>query len=279
MRQLFVALAVGCAVAVPATAQAQLGRISGAIAKKAGVAPAKPGETVQTGKVTFDAQVLEITDARVTSFIKGLEAEKQMAAKLDAQDTEGIEKRNEATRAAHVRDSDAWQKKDETWQKCAEGENAKTEQEMNKVTAGAPDEATVAKIAERIKAAQAKGDMAEMQRLADSVGKASMALSNRAQAVSGDGNAAVIRKCGERPAEPARPTEEPMLTFNDVRAAGLKASGFEGAQYAILRERIVPFVVSKGKNSGGLIYTEDEAKVLANRLADLSPFTELLKTY
>ena len=279
MRHLFVALAVGCAVTVPATGNAQLGRLGNAVAKKAGVAPGNPAETVQTGKVTFDAQVLEITDARVTRFVAGLAAEKQMVAKLDAQDTDGIQKRNDAGRAAHDKSMDAYQKKDAAWQKCAEGENAKTEQEVQKVAATAPDEATMNKIAERIKAAHAKGDLAEVQRLGDSVGRASMAMGNRAQSASNEGNAAMLKKCGDKPVEPATVTQEPMLTFQDVRAAGVKASGFDDGQYAILRERILPFVVSKGKNSGGLVYTESEAKVLAARLADLSPYAELIKTY
>jgi hypothetical protein len=116
--------------------------------------------------------------------------------------------------------------------------------------------------------------MAEMRRLTDSVGRASMAMTNRAQAASSEGNAELLKKCGDKPAEPEAPSEEPMLTFQDVRNAGVKASGFNDAQYAILRERILPFVVSKGKNSGGLVYTENEAKVLAARLDDLSPYAE-----
>ena len=32
---------------------------------------------VQTGKVSFDSAVLEMTDARVTAFLKGLEAERE----------------------------------------------------------------------------------------------------------------------------------------------------------------------------------------------------------
>ena len=279
MRHLIVALAAGCVLAIPATGHAQLGRIGGAIAKKAGVAPANPAETVQTGKVTFDAQVLEITDARVTSFLAGLAAEKQMVAKLDAQDTDGIQKRNDAARDANQKARDAWQKKDEAWDKCADAESAKTEQEVQKVAATGPDEATMTKIAERIKAAHARGDLAEVRRITDSVARVSMAVGNRAQSATNDGNAALIKKCGEKPVEPDAPAQEPMLTVQDVRLAGIKASGFNDAQYSILRERIVPFVLSKGKNSGGMIYTESEARVLAARLADLSPYAEQLKTY
>src|SRR5688500_20181534 len=90
MRHVILALAAGCVLAIPATGHAQLGRIGGAIAKKAGVAHANAAETVQTGKVTFDAQVLEITDARNTRFLADHTATTQMVTKLDATATDGI---------------------------------------------------------------------------------------------------------------------------------------------------------------------------------------------
>ena len=92
-------------------------------------------------------------------------------------------------------------------------------------------------------------------------------------------NAGMLSKCGAEPAEPADPVMEPMLTFQDVRDAGLKASGFDAGQYAIMRERVLPYVVSKGKSSGGMVYTEAEVKALEARLADLSKYGDVMAKY
>lgn len=279
MRSLVIAVVLCCAAALPGTAEAQFGKLGAKIARKAGVAPAAGGEKVEIGKVSFNDAVLEITDERVTRFIRGLDAEKAMAAKVDAQDTEGIERRNDAARAAHNKAAQAYQKKHEAWEKCASVEEARTEKEMQGVAGEAPDQATMDRLAARMKAARDRGDMAEIQRLADSIGRSSMALSAKAQGVAGAGNAAVLKNCGPEPVEPERAAQESLLTFQDVRNAGLAASGFTDGQYSIMRERILPFIVSKGKSGGGMVYTETEVTVLTARLADLSAYAELMQKY
>lgn len=278
MRSMLIAALLGCAVAVPGSAHAQLGGLGKKIVKKAGVVPAAE-TTVKTGKVSFDAQVLELTDVRISQFLKGLAAEQQMAGKVEAQDTEGIERRNAAKQAAHDKAWDEYQRKREAWGKCAEPEQQRAEKEMQGYGASVTDTVAMQKIAERMKAAQAAGDMATIQRLADSVGKASMAVASKSQAMASDANAGILKKCGQQPEEPAKPTLEPMLTFQDIRDAGLKASGFDGGQYAIMRERILPYVASKGRNSGGMVYTEQEAKALEARLADLTQYAEIIQKY
>jgi len=91
---------------------------------------------------------------------------------------------------------------------------------------------------------------------------------------------AIRTKCGEPPVEPADAAEpEPMLTFNDIRVAGIEASGMTDRQYAIMRERVHPFVVSKGKTNSGMLYTDAEAQVLAARLGDLSPYAGIVERY
>ena len=278
MRSMLIAALLGCALAVPGSVHAQLGGLGKKIVKKAGVAPSADN-TVKTGKVSFDAQVLELTDARISQFVKGLAAEQQMAAKVEAQDTEGIERRNAAQQAAHAKAWDEYQRKREAWEKCAEPEQQRAGQQMESYGASVTDTVAMQKVAERIKAAQAAGDMATIQRLADSVGKGSMAVANKSQAMASDANAGILKKFGQQPEEPSKPTLEPMLTFQDVRDAGLKASGFDGGQYAIMRERILPYVASKGRNSGGMVYTEQEAKALEARLADLTQYAEIIQKY
>ncbi len=280
MRPLLVAALLGCALVVPEPAHAQFGKLGNKIAKKAGVVPAGPNERVQTGKVSFDEHVLEITDARVTQVVKGLEAESRMAAQLDKQDTEGIEKRNSARREAHQKLEDAYDRKRETWEKCAEPEQERVEKEMEAVGKSLDDPAAMEAFQAKVTAAQAKGDLAEIRRLSDSVSKIAMGAANKGQNANAELQATIVKKCGERPVEPAdAPAMEPMLTFQDVRDAGLKASGFSDRQYAILRERILPFIVSKGKTNSGMIYTDSEAQVLAARLGDLSPYAGIVERY
>lgn len=121
--------------------------------------------------------------------------------------------------------------------------------------------------------------MTELRRLADSVGKASMAVANRGQTMAAGANDEISRTCGARAVEPERPTMQTLLGYQDVRRAGLEASGFDDGQYSILRERILPFVVTGGKDSGGMIYTETEVSALQAKLADLSKYVEVMKSY
>ena len=280
MRSLLFAALVGCALAAPEPAHAQFGKLGNKIAKKAGVVPAGPNEQVKTGKVSFDEHVLEITDERVSQLLKGLEAEKLMAARVEKQDTEGIERRNRAKEEAHAKQREAYDRKRETWEKCAEPEQQKAEAESEAQAKSLDNPAAMQKLQERLKAAQAKGDMAEIRRITDSVSKVGMQAASQAQNTSDEMTAAIRTKCGEPPAEPADAAEpEPMLTFNDIRVAGIEASGLTDRQYAIMRERVHPFVVSKGKTNSGMLYTDAEAQVLAARLGDLSPYAGIVERY
>ena len=280
MRSLLFAALVGCALAAPQPAYAQFGKLGNKIAKKAGVVPAGPNEQVKTGKVSFDEHVLEITDARVSQLLKGLEAEKQMAVRVEKQDTDGIERRNRAKQDAHEKEREAYDRKRETWEKCAEPEQKKAESEMQSYSKSLDNTAAMEKLEERIKAAQARGDMAEIRRITDSVSKIGTQAAGKIQNSSSEMTSAIRTKCGEPPVEPADTAEpEPMLTFNDIRVAGIEASGMTDRQYAIMRERVHPYVVSKGKTNSGMLYTDAEAQVLAARLVDLSPYAGIVERY
>ncbi len=282
MRHLLAAALLGCVVvALPSPAEAQFGlgkKIKNAATRAAGVESAGGG-TVKTGSVRFDRQVLEITGERLDQFMKGLAAESQMASRIDAQDDEGIERRNQKAREEYDRKYGEYTRKNEAWERCAKPIEDRSSSQMQSYGASVTDSAGMERVTQRIKAAQERGDMKEIQRLADSVGKASMAVANRSQAMATGANAEIERTCGARAAEPERPEMEPMLTYQDVRRAGLEASGFDDGQYSILRERIVPFVASNGKDSGGLVYTDAEVAALQSKLADLSPYLEVMKSY
>ena len=111
------------------------------------------------------------------------------------------------------------------------------------------------------------------------MGRASTAISNRAQAAAQGGNDRIVQKCGQPPVEPEQPAMAPLLSAGDVRAAGLKASGFTDRQYAVMRERILPFVNSKGRTNAGAVYTAGEAAVLKAHLDDLTKYAELFQRY
>lgn len=276
---LSVAIALGLVTTTPAHAQFGIGkRIKSAAAGAAGVSSGPNGK-VETGRVAFDADVLEITEARLGQFLKGLDAEQQVIARMQSQDQERVRKQNETLQQNYDKAREDYERKSETYERCAEPERKRGEAEMQGVAAGAPDSASVAKIGQRMMAARNSGNIAEVQRLADSIGRASMAMSNRAQTAAQGGNDRITQKCGTQPVEPEHPTMAPLLTASDVRAAGLKASGFTDRQYAVMRERILPFVLSKGKNNAGAVYTETEAAALKAHLADLTKYTELFQRY
>jgi hypothetical protein len=276
MRSLPLILAIGCVLAAPAEAQFGLGKkVQNAVARKAGV-PTDGG--VQTGKVSFDSAVLEMTDARVTQFIKGLEAERAMAARVEAQDDDGIDRRNRAASDAYDKASQEYQRKSDAWDRCHDPIQAKHEKKSDAYVASI-DTMAMYRIAERMKAAQARNDMAEVRRLIDSAGKMGSAASAAGQNLGTDYMAEVSKTCGARPTEPPKAKLEDKLDYQDVRDAGLEASGMNDQAYSIMRERIVPFIQSKGKNSGGMMYSKTEAEVLAARLDDLTPYAEHLKSH
>jgi hypothetical protein len=208
-----------------------------------------------------------------------LEAESQVIARMQSPEQERLQKQNETLQRNYDKARDDYDRRSQAYERCVEPEQERGRAEMQGVAAGAPDSAAMKRIADRMVAARNQGNMTELQRLADSVGRASMALSNRAQATAQGGNERVSQKCGARPVEPEHPTMAPLLSAGDVRAAGLRASGFTDRQYAIMRERILPFVASKGKSNAGAVYTEAEATVLTAHLNDLTKYTELFQRY
>jgi hypothetical protein len=141
------------------------------------------------------------------------------------------------------------------------------------------DSARMQALAQRIQAAQQRGDMREVQRLADSVGRSGSALAQRANASGERRRKSAATKCGAEPQEPPRPADRQALSYGDVQAAGTKASGFDNEQYRILRERVAPFVLSQGKNSVPFVYTKNELAALQSRLDALEPYADLMKNY
>lgn len=284
------ALVLCGALAFPVAAHAQFGGLGKKLGRKiAGDKAAQAagisdeGGRVQTGSVKFDESVVEITPTTVSRLLKGLAAEQQVAAKMNAQDLKRIDRDNEAAQKAYEKQEAVYEKQHEAWDKCAQKEEAGAEQEQAQLQregdAMVADSAKLQAVARRIQAAQQRGDMKEVQRLADSVGRGASGLSQRAMASGQRAQKGVATKCGPEPQAPDAPTRTETLTYSDVQAAGTKASGFDAQQYRILRERIAPYVLTQGKSSVPFVYTKSEVSVLESRLDALTPYADVLKGY
>ena len=124
-------------------------------AQAAGVETA--GATVKTGSVRFDGRVLEITGARLDQFMMGLAAEAQMAARIDAQDDEGIERRNRKAREEYDRNYADYRSRDDAWERCARPIEDRSSAQMQSYGASVTDSAAMQGGAQRIEAAPARG--------------------------------------------------------------------------------------------------------------------------
>jgi hypothetical protein len=204
---------------------------------------------------TFNERVIEITDARIAGLLAGYNAE---VAALDAAD-----KKQGSVRAAYEEENrkhparlKEYEAKHKTWQQCqdtnvkpAEAKAKKeTETAQAQVTGGDQEnfERRMNEVGERIKAAQAKGDMNEVMRLSDSLNKAvGMPSANAAQKASSDMQAAAAT-CG---AEPVRPEPPTPPSYPDLRLdeAGAAAAKMSPEQYAIMKERVRYAVREEGK--------------------------------
>jgi hypothetical protein len=271
-RFLIAALLLGLTAA---PAQAQFG-----LPKVKVKSPFAKSSDVQTGRVIFGATVLEINEENVDRFVKGLAAEQEAAARLEAEQNNGASARNQKKRDAYEKTHQVYDNASEKYESCAAPYREQGEREMDAYSASvAEDTSAMQKVAERVQAAATAGNLTEVQRLSDSVARASSAVANRGIATAGAANKRITEKCGARPQEPVRPDYEDEMTGEDVRTAGLKASGMTASQYSIFRERLLPFVASKGKSGGGYTYTESEVDVLTASLDRLMPYLELLQQY
>lgn len=276
MRPLLLAGALALAIAAPASAQFKLPKVK----IKSPLASAGSSSAVRTGDVQFDESVLEINGTNMARFLKGLAAEQDAATRLEAEQKNGAAGRNAKKREAYERADADYQARSQKREACAAPYREQGQQEMDAYSARMDkDNAAIQKVGERVRAAAAAGNMAEVKRLSDSIAQVAGVMTNQGLANAGAANKRISDKCGAEPQEPAKPDYEAEMTGEDVRAAGLKASGMTGAQYAIMRERILPYVQSKGKSSAGTMFTGDEVAVLNDNLDNLAPYLDLLQRY
>jgi hypothetical protein len=106
-----------------------------------------------------------------------------------------------------------------------------------------------------------------------------MAPANQAAAAIPDAMLQKVRtECGARPQEPARPSQQPTIGYQEIARAGRQASGLTDVQYSIFRERVAPFAIN-GRGGSGLVYMPGELSVLNNSRTALAPYRDLLTRF
>ena len=288
------------AAAAPAAASGTSGGAARAVASTD--QPAKPRT------VAFTDNVVEITDARLTALLAGMDAEEQARPQLEKEQAAAMAKYEEYSRnySAMIAEYDeqrrAWNQKEADHERCladvgnkltaAESGDAETAAYMKKAEATMNDEEKMEAmqkrleaLAERMQAAQARGDQKAMMAINDTIqrvlkpitemGMQGMAASNRSTARNDKAIAEAKQKCGvlgPEPKSPKSPSEMyPTEIMNRRAAIGAKAANMQQAQYAVLRERVEAYVKAKGRfgRYTNWAYTANEIAALNARLDGL----------
>jgi hypothetical protein len=261
-----------------ATAQIKLGKVKAAVTKAVIPAVVSPdaGGGIKTGNITFDERVLEITALRLDQFMAGLEAESEMATKVNGQDLDAIDRQNAAADAAYRVDMEAYNTKKKEHERCSGTISKDLERQVAPDIPTGQDRAKLEAVATRIKAAKEAGNMTEVRRLMDSLVAVTNPAAQRMMAQSNAASARVGSECGAVPARPGAPARITPLTWSDVISAGQKASGMTFEQYQIFRERVAPYVMSQGKSSN-MMYTTSEVGALESKSDALGKFGHVFK--
>jgi hypothetical protein len=221
---------------------------------------------------TFDETVIEITDRRLASLIRGLRAEQDQRPALEA-----AYKRNADERAAA-----------EVAQRRA-GERINSAQacfvnspEYRRVYG---DTASQRRLRDRINAARDRNDEATISRLEDSVTQSMMMIDPEAIM----GMMTAQQRCGisdptlfapaQMAAQATGRAAEPRISLGDsLRVIGTGVSGMTPEQYAMMRERVLAFLTTDEDALRGSLwaYTGSELTALRAKRSELERYQELL---
>jgi hypothetical protein len=236
---------------------------------------------------TFNDRVLEITDERLSALLAGYKAE---LAALDAADRKhaGVRAAYEEENRQYPAKLKDYEGRQKRWQQCqnthvkpAEAKAQKDSEALqNQMTGGDQQdfERRMQEVAERTKSAQARGDMDEVMRLSDSIGRAAMPSAAASNQISADMQAAAA-KCGAEPVRPQPPTP-PSSADLDLDRAGAAAAKMTPEQYAIMKERVRYAVREDGKvevTSSMWAFSANELKAMEQRGAELHDGAQALE--
>jgi hypothetical protein len=274
VRTLF--LLVPALVATPLSAQFRL--------PKPKLPTASSTSRAATRVPTYDDRVIEITDARLSSLLRGLAAEQGKVQQLealererqDAAAAEAVEERKEAERkpvdpATRERVQRCYEASPEYTRYMGSAEVAKRDAAMQRATRASE---------------QRKYD--EMTRISDSLTAANNAweVTMRQVARRCGATDAMMREWDEDDAPAGRPEEmapeaEEVSVQDSLMAAGAATSGMTQEQYGVMRERVLAFLNSSPDelNQSSYIYSALELRALQGKRAQLSRYMELLTEY
>ncbi len=272
---------LGALVAAPATAQfkpklPKIGPVGG------------KSQTAASRSPTFNDRVVEITDKRLEGLLAGYRAE---IAALDAADKKqgSVRASYEAENREYPARLKEYEAKHRSWEQCQATHVKPAEAKAEKEAAAAEAEITggdkedferrMDAVAERIKTAQANGDMAEVMRLSDSVSRAVGGPGAAAAGKAGSDLHAAAAKCGLEPVRPEPPTP-PSYPDLDLDRAGATAAKMTPEQYAIMKERVRYAVREGGEvavTSSMWAFSGDEIEAMKKRGAELYEAGEALQ--
>lgn len=289
--------------------QQATGEAPAAPAASAAATAANTDQPARPRTVAFSENVVEITGARIDAMLAGLDAEAAARPALERQSAAAMAKYEEASRTFPARQAAyddahrAWSARKAKRDSCIEAVNARLlaaeqgDRESRAVEARGQamldDEAAMEArhkrmeaLAQRMQAAQARGDQAAMMAINDTLqrelkpftdlGRQGMAAAQRGTARSEAAQAEAKQKCGDAEPEPKSPespsTLYPRETSERLTAAGAAAAKMDAAQYAVLKERVEAFVRARGRfgRYANWAYTAAEIAVLTERLDGLT---------
>ncbi|HVX88422.1 MAG TPA: hypothetical protein VG940_05800 [Gemmatimonadales bacterium] len=224
------------------------------------------GASPDTRAPSFDDRVLEITDARVTSLIRGLEIEKRQRPAL----ADGY-RRNADARAADAVARRGAEGREEQVSLCFQ---RSPEYQAVFADTGEAGQAKMVALANRIQALQARGDYNAIQAISDSVTRVASRRDSLLTAARARCDAIPAAKVptGPPPAEPSRPLAD------SLRVLGAGGAGLTSDQYAILRERVLAYLSTDEAELRRSLYvfSGGELAVLRARKSDLQRYQSTL---
>lgn len=243
------------------------------------------------------ADILPITTARIDQLVKGLEAEYVIWKPAFDRD----QKRMQASAATANAASNPGAGPRDLYRRCeqsivrADTAAMRMGQLMHQkfmAMAPAAQQQTgmrMSSLQDRVEQLEKEGPSTELEAARDTLRRAMFEISGVPVAeqarVENRLRAQVEAKCGREPRpgeDVAMATSEPEQLETDTLTtdAGLRASGLRARQYAILRERVAAYVLSKTEDRelGDYVFTAAEKAALEQRLPALRKYADLLAT-
>lgn len=225
--------------------------------------PSVPVSAPNVRMPTYDDRVLEMTDARLVSLMRGLKVTKDERPALERGYKKNADDRA-AQEVAMRRTSDAMTR----WQECL-------------LSVSGIDTIAMKSFDRRMRAAESRGDTREVNRLQDSMVQAQMNEGGKAamaqmEAIKPGG------KCGPQPTVPTSVSQpkvipEPRIPLGDsLQVLSAAAAGMTAEQYAVMQERVLAYLTTPSHDLGSSLYaySPNELRVLQAKRSELARYQD-----